>query len=152
VVRVGEGEAGEERNPEAGDEAGDLAYIMYTSGSTGEPKGGMGSPGNVTGLLKGTQKRVGFGHDRHDDVWTLCDSYGFDFSVWEMWGALLSGGRLVVVGQEERRDPERLHGLMRAEGVTVLNQTPTAFGQLMEADRKAGGGLKVRVVIFGGEA
>ena len=96
----------------------------------------------------------GFGPD---DVWTLFHSIAFDFSVWELWGALLHGGRLVVVPYEVSRSPELFYELLGKERVTVLNQTPSAFRQLIWAEEAvlARGGaepLALREVIFGGEA
>ncbi|MBW8875034.1 MAG: amino acid adenylation domain-containing protein, partial [Acidobacteria bacterium] len=127
------------------------AYVIYTSGSTGQPKGVVVSHGNVARLFATTQGRFGFGPS---DVWTLFHSYAFDFSVWELWGALLHGGRLVVVPYEVSRWPERFHALLAAEGVTVLNQTASAFRQLLgvELEREAGELSLLRWVIFGGEA
>ncbi len=127
------------------------AYVIYTSGSTGKPKGCVVTHACVTALMDGTDGWFGFGPD---DVWTLFHSYAFDFTVWELWGALRYGGRLVVVDEATRRSPDELWALLRREGVTVLNQTPTAFYQLMEADRVAGPApdLALRVVVFGGEA
>src|SRR6185312_2186200 len=128
------------------------AYVIYTSGSTGTPKGVVVTHGNVTRLLGATEKWFGFGAE---DVWTLFHSYGFDFSVWEMWGALVYGGRLVMVPKEVARGPREFLRLLVEEGVTVLNQTPSAFYQLMEAEeeeRELGKRLKLRVVVFGGEA
>ncbi|HEV3048933.1 MAG TPA: AMP-binding protein, partial [Longimicrobium sp.] len=86
------------------------------------------------------------------DVWTLFHSYAFDFSVWEIWGALLYGGRVVVVPFEVSRDPEAFHALVQREGVTVLSQTPSAFRQFIRVDGERGGDLALRNVIFGGEA
>ncbi|MFC0449395.1 amino acid adenylation domain-containing protein, partial [Rhodococcus jostii] len=127
-----------------------VAYVIYTSGSTGRPKGVQVSHRNVVTLLANTQALFGFGPD---DVWTMFHSAAFDFSVWEMWGALAHGGRLVLVDYFTARSPEKFLELLRDERVTVVNQTPTAFSQLAEADRLAGGpGLSLRYVIFGGEA
>ncbi|WP_245651978.1 AMP-binding protein, partial [Streptosporangium amethystogenes] len=129
---------------------GHPAYVIFTSGSTGRPKGVVVSQGSVTRLLASTREWFGFGGS---DVWVLFHSYAFDFSVWELWGALLSGGRLVVVSFEVSRSPVEFLGLLVECGVTVLNQTPSAFYQLMAAERDLGGsGLSLRYVIFGGEA
>ncbi|WP_139191243.1 amino acid adenylation domain-containing protein, partial [Rhodococcus tukisamuensis] len=127
-----------------------VAYVIYTSGSTGRPKGVAVTHRNVVALLANTQSLFGFGPA---DVWTMFHSAAFDFSVWEMWGALAHGGRLVLVDYFTARTPERFLELLRDEHVTVVNQTPTAFYQLAEADRLADGpGLCLRCVILGGEA
>ncbi|MYW61642.1 MULTISPECIES: amino acid adenylation domain-containing protein [unclassified Streptomyces] len=127
----------------------DAAYVIYTSGSTGRPKGVVVSHHNVTRLFTATDHWFGFGPD---DVWTLFHSYAFDFAVWEMWGALLYGGRLVVVPHLTSRDPGAFRRLLAEERVTVLNQTPSAFHQLAAADRDDPGELALRYVVFGGEA
>ncbi|MGI5467554.1 non-ribosomal peptide synthetase [Streptomyces sp. CA-132043] len=125
------------------------AYIIHTSGSTGRPKGVLVSHRNVIALLAATETGYAPGPD---DVWTYFHSLAFDFSVWEIWGCLLSGGRLVVVPYDVSRDAEAFHALLRAEGVTVLNQTPSAFAQLVGTRSFQDGGLAVRLLIFGGEA
>ncbi|HEY0022712.1 MAG TPA: non-ribosomal peptide synthase/polyketide synthase [Longimicrobium sp.] len=136
-------------NPESGAGPDSLAYVIYTSGSTGTPKGALIEHRNVARLFSATDAWFGFGPD---DVWTLFHSYAFDFSVWELWGALLHGGRVVVVPFDVSRDPEAFHALVQREGVTVLNQTPSAFRQFIRADGERGGDLALRVVVFGGEA
>ncbi len=138
---------------------GDPAYVLYTSGSTGRPKGVRVGHREVARLLTSTSGWFDFGAS---DVWTLFHSYTFDFSVWELWGALALGGRLVVVPRETARTPERFHDLLAAERATVLNQTPSAFGALIAAEgaragsgagSAAGGDLAaLRWVVFGGEA
>ncbi|WP_327074620.1 amino acid adenylation domain-containing protein [Kitasatospora purpeofusca] len=130
--------------------AEDTAYVIYTSGSTGRPKGVPVTHHNVVRLFSATDHWFGFGAE---DVWTLFHSYAFDFSVWELWGALLRGGRLVVVPHLVSRDPAAFLDLLARERVTVLNQTPSAFYQLSAADReRPGTELALRYVVFGGEA
>ncbi|MDY6804445.1 MAG: amino acid adenylation domain-containing protein [Cyanobacteriota bacterium] len=128
-----------------------LAYVIYTSGSTGKPKGVLTQHDNVARLFAATQSWFSF--DRND-VWTLFHSYAFDFSVWEMWGALLYGGCLVVVPYWISRSPQDFYRLLCQHKVTVLNQTPSAFRQLIQVEEfvKTEEPLHLRYVIFGGEA
>src|SRR5205807_43081 len=128
------------------------AYVIYTSGSTGVPKGVVITQRNVVRLFAAT--RTWFDFDA-DDVWTLFHSYAFDVSVWELFGALLHGGRLIVPSFELTRSPGRFLTLLAQEGVTVLSQTPSAFYPLMQADQEdpdTGRSLALRRVIFAGEA
>ena len=124
-------------------------YVIFTSGSTGRPKGTTITHRNVTRLIAGVRENLPFGQD---DVWTLFHSFAFDFSVWEMWGALTTGGRLVVVPYATSRDVEAFYALVRDEAVTILSQTPSAFRQFETADEQAAGDLALRAVVFGGEA
>lgn len=126
-----------------------LAYVIYTSGSTGRPKGVMIEHQNVVRLFMTDAPLFDFGAD---DVWTMFHSFCFDFSVWEMYGALLFGGRLVIVPKDTAKDARLFGELLVRNKVTVLNQTPSAFYVLQE---QLGGTIRetsVRYVIFGGEA
>jgi amino acid adenylation domain-containing protein/non-ribosomal peptide synthase protein (TIGR01720 family) len=129
--------------------ANQSAYVIYTSGSTGQPKGCVVTHGNLDRLMASTETWYAFDES---DVWTLFHSYAFDFSVWEIWGALAYGGRLVVVPYWESRAPDAFLDLLAREQVTVLNQTPSAFNELMRADEQLSPPLALRYVIFGGEA
>jgi amino acid adenylation domain-containing protein len=126
-----------------------LAYVIYTSGSTGQPKGVMVEHKQVTRLFAATEDSF---HFSERDVWTLFHSFAFDFSVWELWGALLYGGRAIVVPSLMTRSPQEFFRLLCEEGVTVLNQTPSAFAQLIDASDSSDLQHRLRVVIFGGEA
>jgi amino acid adenylation domain-containing protein len=127
-----------------------IAYVIYTSGSTGVPKGVLVTHANVARLFAATRDWF---HFDERDVWTLFHSAAFDFSVWELWGALCYGGRLVVVPYLLSRSPAAFYALLAAERVTVLNQTPSAFRQLIQAEAQASErALALRLVIFGGEA
>ncbi|MFE7812766.1 amino acid adenylation domain-containing protein [Streptomyces sp. NPDC057433] len=130
----------------------DLAYVIYTSGSTGRPKGVEVTHANLAWLLGAADRHFGFGPA---DVWTLMHSPAFDFSVWELWAPLATGGRVVVLTPDEVRDPAAVHRVLREERVTVLNQTPAAFKGLRAHLKDAGAGfgdLALRTVVFGGDA
>jgi amino acid adenylation domain-containing protein len=137
--------------PDPGIGGGAPAYVIYTSGSTGRPKGVVVSHRSVLRLLATAERLFDFGSS---DVWTLFHSCAFDFSVWEIWGALLHGARLVVVPHHVARSPEDFQRLLQTEGVTVLSQTPSAFAQLTEVDggRPVDDLASLRWVVFGGEA
>ncbi len=158
--------AGEVPPPLPHVDPGDLAYVIYTSGSTGWPKGVEVSHANAARLFAVIRQNVPFGPG---DVWTLFHSIAFDFSVWELWGALAFGGRLVLVPSETARSTEAFYDLLRRERVTVLSQTPSAFRQLLwaeesalarndadgadDADDAMVSDLRpLRLIVFGGEA
>ncbi|KRF09858.1 non-ribosomal peptide synthetase [Paenibacillus sp. Soil787] len=142
--------SGDGSNLESVNQPDDMAYIIYTSGTTGKPKGVMIEHRNVVRLMLNDKMKFDF-TDR--DVWTVFHSFCFDFSVWEMYGALLYGGTCVVVPKAVAQNPKEFAQLLRQEGVTVLNQTPTAFYALIhEVLGRQDNDLQVRYVIFGGEA
>jgi amino acid adenylation domain-containing protein len=140
-----------EHNPHVPMDPENLAYVIYTSGSTGKPKGALLAHHNVCRLFQATEPWFGFDHH---DVWCLFHSYAFDFSVWEIFGALLHGGRLVIVPHAVSRSPEDFYALLCQEKVTVLNQTPSAFKSLLRVACEPRQPLvhRLRQVIFGGEA
>ncbi|MGG1642432.1 non-ribosomal peptide synthase/polyketide synthase [Paenibacillus sp. NRS-1782] len=134
--------------PAAGPEH--LAYVIYTSGTTGKPKGTLIEHKNVVRLLFNDKNMFDFGPQ---DTWTLFHSFCFDFSVWEMYGALLNGGRLVIVPSLTAKSPDRFLQLLKDQKVTVLNQTPTYFYQLLQEElAHHAAELSLRMIIFGGEA
>ncbi len=141
-----------DKNPKRAAKADNLAYIIYTSGSTGKPKGMMIEHRNVVRLFKSTPTNFDFDSE---DIWTLFHSYCFDFSVWEIFGALLFGGKLIIVDQKTRINTEAFLMLCKREKVTVLNQTPAAFYNFIEMEKMSQEhslNQHLRYVIFGGEA
>ncbi|MFB9037011.1 non-ribosomal peptide synthetase [Xanthomonas arboricola] len=125
------------------------AYMIYTSGSTGRPKGVRVTHRSVHALISAV--RDDFALAPHD-VWSFFHSFSFDFSVWEIWGALLTGACVHVIGHEASRDPAVFIQQINARGITVLSQTPSAFNQLMTREAELPIGPHLRLVIFGGEA
>jgi len=138
----------------AGAAGSDAAYVIYTSGSTGRPKGVLVPQRNVLALLAATSADFELGPS---DVWSQYHSSAFDFSVWEIWGCLLTGGHLVTIPYWTSRSPDEFCALLSERRVTVLSQTPSAFAQLDEADARRlqtdarAERLSVRLLVFGGE-
>src|SRR6202012_4095842 len=131
--------------------ADDIAYLIYTSGTTGVPKGVAVSHRNVAQLIESLNTQL----PSACGVWSQWHSLAFDVSVWEIWGALLSGGRLVVVPESMSRSPEDFYALLVAEQVSVLSQTPSAFYALQTAEALApqlSQQLMLQTVVFAGEA
>lgn len=135
--------------PEGRVNGSDLCYVIYTSGSTGSPKGVMIEHHSVARLFTTSQPLFQFDPE---DVWTLFHSYAFDFSVWELFGALTSGRKLVVVPESVARTPRDFSDLLVSQRVTILNQTPSAFFNLMASLGGVWRQSSLRYVIFGGEA
>ncbi|MDC9616130.1 amino acid adenylation domain-containing protein, partial [Xenorhabdus khoisanae] len=130
-------------------QATNLAYVIYTSGTTGKPKGVLQTHHNVNRLFTSSQKDYQF--DQHD-VWVLFHAYTFDFSVWELWGALLYGGRLIIPTVECTKDFRQFSCLCAEQNVTVLNQTPGAFYAFIDEAVNNGAEFPhLRYVIFGGD-
>ncbi|MCK4257388.1 MAG: amino acid adenylation domain-containing protein [Halanaerobiales bacterium] len=137
-------------NLELVNQPNDLLYIIYTSGSTGKPKGVMIEHRNVVRLLFNDKFQFDFSEK---DIWTMFHSFCFDFSVWEMYGALLYGGKLVIIPKVVAQDTKKYLQVLKAQKVTVLNQTPTSFDNLSKEEMSCPDSeLKIRYVIFGGEA
>ena len=139
-------------NPAHHTQTDNLAYVIFTSGSTGRPKGVQICHGQVPQLIDAL-------HHRLDvtalDVWTVFHSFAFDFSVWEIWSPLLSGGRLVVVPADVTMSPQHLYQLLASEGVTVLNLTPSVMRVLLQYRQDNFSelpGLALRHLHCGGEA
>ncbi|KAF9345146.1 hypothetical protein BGX26_003467, partial [Mortierella sp. AD094] len=126
-----------------------LAYVIYTSGSTGKPKGVLVEHVQVTRLFDATADWYNFDSS---DTWIVTHSFSFDFSVWEIWGALRYGGKLIIPSFRTTQSLEDLYQLICLHGITVLNMTPSAFRPLIRFQAQTDLRDKLRYVIFGGEA
>lgn len=142
--------AGDEPLPSVGT-VDDPAYLLYTSGSTGEPKGVVVTHRNISAMLEGADKAIPF---NETDTWLVFHSYAFDFSVWELWGALTRGGTAVVLQRKNTRNPAAVLEAVAGHGVSMLSLTPSAWRMLRPflMDAMAAGHLPaLRTVVFGGE-
>jgi len=140
---------GETENPAIVNHPSDLIYLIYTSGTTGNPKGVMIEHKNVVRLFKNNKFQFDF---NEDDVWSMFHSYAFDFSVWEMYGATLTGGKLLIIPRSVAQDPEMFLHYIEKYQISILNQVPSAFYGLMHVESKSSKMKSVRYLIFGGEA
>ncbi|MFS8184446.1 amino acid adenylation domain-containing protein [Pseudovibrio denitrificans] len=127
----------------------DLAYVIYTSGSTGQPKGVQIEHQQIARLIDRCEPCFQFSSS---DVWSFFHSYAFDFSVWEIWGALSTGGSVAIVPEDIRHDPAQFYSMCCDQGVTILSQTPSAFRSFMSAQAGIHRPHAIRTVVFGGEA
>ena len=129
---------------------GNLCYVIYTSGTTGKPKGVMVEHRNVVRLLVNSKFQFDY---TPQDVWTMFHSHCFDVSVWEIFGALFYGGKLIIIPKALARDTAGFLDLLRKKHVTVLSQTPSAFYNLIQEELfRTDQALRLKYVIFAGEA
>ena len=124
------------------------AYAIFTSGTTGVPKGAVVTHASVAALIEGLREELSL---TGRDVWSNFHSPAFDFSVWEMWGPMVTGGTAIIVARDIARDPYRFHEWLREHRVTVLSQTPSAFAHLATVDTSCPRLEKLRLVVLGGE-
>ncbi|WP_265609665.1 non-ribosomal peptide synthetase [Alteromonas sp. ASW11-130] len=125
------------------------AYMIYTSGSTGKPKGTLIPHQNVQYLIGAVEQEFELSNQ---DVWSMFHSFSFDFSIWEMWGALLTGAQVCVISYDDSRDTKAFIDVINKEEITILSQTPSAFNQLTLVDESTPVGASLRLVVFGGES
>jgi amino acid adenylation domain-containing protein len=129
-------------------ELNDICYLIYTSGTTGQPKGCCVTNANLSNLFLGTLANFDF---NSEDRWILAHSYGFDFSTWEIWGALLNGASLFIPERMDVKDSFKFYDLLLKEKITVLNQTPKSFDNLMLVGESSHKLIDLRFLIFGGD-
>jgi amino acid adenylation domain-containing protein len=126
----------------------DICYLIYTSGTTGNPKGCAVTNANLANLFEGSQSLFEF---KDSDNWILAHSYGFDFSTWEIWGALLNGACLFIPSRDAVKDTFEFYRLLQQEKITILNQTPKSFDNLMLVGEGEAPLSQLRYLIFGGD-
>ncbi|MDK8179804.1 non-ribosomal peptide synthetase [Paenibacillus sp. UMB4589-SE434] len=123
----------------------DVAYMMYTSGTTGRPKGIYTTHANVTRVVRHTNYLELTAHD----TLLQLSNYAFDGSTFDIYGALLNGSRLIMLQMDEIADPFRIMEQIVNKGVTVFFATTALFNMLVDHD--LAGLMQVRHVLFGGE-
>lgn len=129
---------------------GDLAYILYTSGSTGVPKGSMIEHRAVVNLVEGLHHAILARHGQALRV-ALTAPFVFDPSVQQLFSALLLGHTLFLVPEAARRDGRLLAGFYLRQGIEVADGTPAHLKLLARAPRTIGTDLPVKHFIIGGE-
>ena len=129
-------------------ELDDICYLIYTSGTTGQPKGCCITNANLSNLFLGSLSNFNF---TNDDRWIMAHSYGFDFSTWEIWGALLNGGSLYIPERMEIKDSFKFYDILLKEQITVLNQTPKSFDNLMLVGESSSKLIDLKYLVFGGD-
>ncbi len=127
----------------------DYLYYIYTSGSTGEPKGIMTKNSNVVNLFNGTKNIFDLSEK---EIWAMYHTYTFDFSTWEIYGALLNGAKLIVISREESYDARKLIKVLEKERITLLNHTPANFSGLLNKIKEEKANLNVKKLLIGGES
>lgn len=129
-------------------ELDDICYLIYTSGTTGQPKGCAVTQANLCNLFLGSLSNFDF---NKDDRWIMAHSYGFDFSTWEIWGALLNAASLYIPDRMEVKDSFKFYDLLLREKISILNQTPKSFDNLMLVGEAKPKLKNVRYLVFGGD-
>jgi tyrocidine synthetase-3 len=129
-------------------ELNDICYLIYTSGTTGQPKGCCVTNANLSNLFLGSLAKFTI---TCEDRWIMAHSYGFDFSTWEIWGALLNGCSLIIPDRMTVKDSFKFYELLLEEKITILNQTPKSFDNLMLVGESSAQLIDLKYLIFGGD-
>ena len=148
VVAAGDAAGAPAERPAPVTDADDTAYLIHTSGSTGEPKGIVVRHRSAVNTLRWNNETMEIGPgDRHLFVNSIC----FDLSIQDLLGMLGAGATLRVADETEVRDPERLGAILRDEGITTWNSAPAALLQLVPFFPPPGEGRSLRRVLLAGD-